>query len=352
MAEPAKVRGVYEREPGSGVWWIRYADSSGKERREKIGRRKTAVTVYQSRKVEVLEGKKLPANMRNRGTTFAQLADEALAWSQTHKKAHRDDSSRLKPLKAAFGDRVAEDISPLEIEAWLTANTRTPATANRYKSTISLVYRQGVRNGRVKVNPARAVAIRAEDNGRTRWLLPEEEKRIREVMERDCPHYIPAVDFALNTGLRSGEQFALKWENVDLERRTVAVRRTKNGTDRHLPLSDEAHAALVQMKAWSLGSEYVFENRHGRGKMCKSHPWFGPILEAAKVTDFRWHDLRHTFCSRLTMARVGLRTIQNLAGHKTLSMTARYSHLAPDVEIDALRALSQFQRTGTVTAPA
>ena len=352
MAEAAKIKGVYEREPGSNVWWIRYADATGKERREKIGRRKTAVTMYQSRKLGVLEGKKLPENMRNRGTTLAQLVDDALAWSKTHKKAHRDDSSRLKRVVATFGHRVAQDITPLEIDAWLSANTRTPATANRYKSTISLVYRQGVRNGRVKVNPARSVAIRAEDNGRVRWLRPDEEKRIRKAMEKDFPHYVPAFDFALNTGLRSGEQFSLKWQDVDLERRTIAVRRTKNGSDRHLPLNEEAYAALLQQKEWSLGSEHVFENRHGRGAMCKSHPWFGPILEAAEVNDFRWHDLRHTFCSRLTMAGVGLKTIQNLAGHKTLAMTARYSHLAQDVEQDALRRLSDFQRTGTKTAPA
>ena len=103
-----KVRGVYEREPGSGVWWVCY-QQDGIRRREKVGSRGNAIALYQKRKSELRAGKKLPTNMRNRGVTFAQLAAEAVTWSaEHHPKDIRTVRSRMKGLVAEFGDRTAE----------------------------------------------------------------------------------------------------------------------------------------------------------------------------------------------------------------------------------------------------
>lgn len=349
MRERQKQRGIFEKVLGSDKWWIRYTDSDGRYRREYAGTHKQAVNLHRQRKTEALQGVKMPANFRKAAVSFAELAYDALEWAKTHKRSWRDDERRLKPLLREFGAMKAEAIKPKDIESWLTANTRTPATANRFRALLSLIYRQGIRNQRIAVNPARAVSQRAENNGRIRWLRPEEESRIRKVMEKTCPQFRPAFDFALNTGLRAGEQFNLKWSDVDLDRKQLTIPLSKNGTSRHVSLNDEAMAALRSLKEASLGSPYVFENSLGR-RMGTIQRWFQPVLKEAQVDGFRWHDLRHTFCSRLVMAGVGIGVVQKLAGHKTIAMTARYTHLSQDSEMEALRRMAEFQRAAQLAS--
>ncbi|MCU1324252.1 MAG: integrase family protein [Acidobacteriaceae bacterium] len=344
MKERDKQRGIFEKVPGDDKWWIRYTDSDKRYRREYAGTYRQAVNLHRQRKTEALQGVKMPDNFRKIAVTFAELAGDALEWSKVHKRSWTDDEARLKPLVRDFGTLKAETIKPKEIEAWLNANTRTPATANRYRALLSLVYRQGIRNQIVSVNPARAVTQRAENNGRIRWLRPEEETRIRAVMAVRCPLNIPALDVALNTGMRAGEQFNLKWDHVDLDRRQIIIDLSKNGTTRHITLNDAALAALMLAKRDAISdSPYVFLNCYGR-QMSVFHNWFGPVLTDAKIEGFRWHDLRHTFVSRLVMAGVGLGIVQKLAGHKTIAMTSRYAHLSQDSEMDALRRMSEFQQ--------
>lgn len=344
MAKEKKpIRGVYEKAPGSDQWWIRYSDSNGKIRREYVGLRTAATNLYRKRKTEVREGKKLPENFRKPAVTFKDLATDALIWSKANKRDWSHDDSRINKLLPDFGYMKAEDITPREIEAWLAANTDTPATANRYRAVLSLCYRQGIRNDRVKVNPARAVSMKAENNGRIRYLKPEEETRIRAAIRAKCPEHLPVFVFALNTGLRAGEMFNVKWEDIDLDRRQLTVPKSKHGGTRHVSLNLSARAVLRLSKRKSLGSPFVFENWRGQ-KLSKEHRWFSEVLEVAEVESFRWHDLRHTFCSRLTMAGVGLRTVQQLAGHKTIQMTSRYAHLSQDSELEALDVLSKYQR--------
>src|SRR5271163_4060768 len=103
--EQKAVRGVYEKVPGSSIWWVRYADSGGRIRREKVGNRGAATKLYQKRKTEVLQGKKLPEQFRAKRVTFSELADDAIEWAKAHKLTWQDDVIRLKPLLDAFGSR-------------------------------------------------------------------------------------------------------------------------------------------------------------------------------------------------------------------------------------------------------
>jgi hypothetical protein len=96
-------RGVFEKAPGSGVWWVRYADTMGRIRREKAGTKSAALTLYRKRKTEALQGKKLPESLRTPTVSFAELAHDALVYSQTHKRTHDDDVLRMPWLLVAFG---------------------------------------------------------------------------------------------------------------------------------------------------------------------------------------------------------------------------------------------------------
>src|SRR5437868_5800280 len=88
-------KGIFEKVPGSDIWWVRYADASGRIRREKIGTKSAAIKLYRKRKTEVLEGKKLPDQLRQKPVTFADLAEDALEYSKAHKRSFGDDEIRM-----------------------------------------------------------------------------------------------------------------------------------------------------------------------------------------------------------------------------------------------------------------
>jgi site-specific recombinase XerD len=329
------VRGVFEKVPGSDVWWIRFNDAQGRFRREKAGTKGMAIDLYRKRKTEALQGKKLPEKLRRATVTFAEIAREALAYSKVHKAAtsYRCDAGRMEVLLAWFREYPAESITAQDIERQFQKQEWAPATPNRYRALLSLTYRLAIRNGKVKENPARQVAHRHEDNARIRFLSSDEEKNLRKAIEKQCPERIPEFDLALNTGVRLSEQYGLLWENVSIPLRMLTIPRSKNGSMRHVPLNQGAVKALETLRKHYPASELVC------GGAKEPRRWFEPVLADAKVLNFSWHCLRHTFASRLVMAGVDIRTVQELLGHKTIGMTVRYSHLAPKHTLTAVERL-------------
>jgi integrase len=149
---------------------------------------------------------------------------------------------------------------------------------------------------------------------------------------------------ALNTGLRLGELYGLEWENVNLARCVLTVPRPKNDEMRHVPLNGLALLALGELEKRSDGTGPVIRNAEG-GALASPRYWFEPAVKKAKLRSFSWHCLRHTFASRLVIAGVDLRTVQELMGHKSIQMAVRYSHLTPKHTLAAVEKLA-----GTVTA--
>jgi site-specific recombinase XerD len=347
-------RGIFEKVPGSKEYWIRYADCAGKIRREKAGKLGSAKVLLAKRKTEILQGRKLPETLRGREVRFDEVSQDALDYSKANKASYRIDKARMQALKKEFGSRIADSITPQEIEKWMAGelSEHAPATLNRYRALLSLTYRLGIANRKVATNPARLVRQRRENNARVRWLRSEEETQLRAAIEKKFPHRLVELDLALNTGLRQGEQYSLVWDNIDLERRILTVSTSKNGEKRHIPLNDAALAALLTAKQYCNDGPAVFWNRYGEG-LQSPRQWFEEAREEANIDNFRWHDLRHTFASRLVMAGVDLRTVQQLMGHKTIGMTVRYAHLAPEHQLSAVQRLcpasAETQRGATDT---
>jgi len=152
--------------------------------------------------------------------------------------------------------------------------------------------------------------------------------------------FYPGVILVSNAGLRRGELFSLQWENVDLQQAILTVEGAyaKSGKTRHVPLNMEA---LNVLKAWhnqTTGNELVFHNKDGKRFDTIKKSW-GTILKSAGIKEFRWHDLRHHFASRLVMLDVDLNTVRELLGHADISMTLRYAHLAPEHKANAVAKL-------------
>jgi integrase len=335
-------RGVFEKHLGSGEWWICYWDAQGRKRREKAGTKSNAIDLYRKRKNEALQGKKLPEKLRRATVTFSEIARDALAYSRAHKRTYDDDVQRLERIRGWFGDRSADSVTPQDIERHfeecIEEEEWAPSTVNHYRSLLSLSYRLAIRNGKTSTNPARATRHRREDNSRVRYLTPEEEAKLRAVLETDWSGHVPEFDLALHTGLRVSEMYSLDWQDVDLARRLLTVRRGKNGESRYARLNSVALKALTGLRKRGDGTDPVIRNLEGE-PLASPRYWWDKAIREANISNFHWHDLRHTFASRLAMAGVGLRAIQDALGHKSIAMTVRYSHLAPDFLLDVVEKL-------------
>jgi integrase len=332
----ASVRSVYEHPPDSGIWWVNYY-VDGKRHREKVGRKKAAIDLYQKRKTDAREGKKLP-NLRNsKALLFDELIDDALEVTAEHRHP-RDYTSKAAFAREALGQRPAAEITPQEIDRWLTARKKSPATSNRYRDFLSICFREGMRNGKVNANPARLVRKRKEPAGRLRFLSRSEYAKLAEVVQRDQPDQFPALVVSVYTGMRWSEQFGITWSQVDLALKKIHLTRTKNGSDRTVPLNSVAVAALEQQKRGKKvrPTDRVFPLP---GPFADHRWWFNPALKESKIDNYSWHGNRHTFCSWSAMAGISIKEIQVLAGHKSIAMSARYSHLSPEHPMSATERL-------------
>jgi integrase len=230
----------------------------------------------------------------------------------------------------------------------------------------SAVYNYGVQRDLIQNNPVRATEPVPVDNGVIRYLLPSEEERIRKVLQEDVDacgprnqqlkkhmiHRICEFDTALYSGMREGEQYNLVWPDVNYETKEATARDTKNGTSRQVHLSKRVVQAFKTVEAMDLerkrrraitpnpsDPDVVFAIRDNK-------TWWTSAKRRAKVYRFRWHDLRHTFCSRLAQRGATLKQIQELAGHKTISMSARYAHLDKKSVLQGLALLENDDSTG------
>jgi integrase len=347
-------KGVFERPVGSNIWWIRYIDASGKERREKAGSKSVAIQLYRKRKQQALEGKKLPEKLRSRSILFDELIDDAVEHCERQALPGEDGrySCKIELIRDGLGSFAVDEIIPQQISRWLHRLKQSrdwrPATANRYKAFVSLAFRLGIENGKCKVNPARSVKRLRECNERIRFLSPEEEAKLRNAIQTECPERMVELEVALNTGMRKGEQYQLTWRDVNLEARRISLWKTKNGSVRHIPLNTTALDALKDQQKKSTGEARVFVSENGKEPLQNPRYWWDHVLDRAGIKDFHWHDLRHTFASRCVMAGVDLRTLQQLLGHKTLQMVVRYSHLSQSYELASVEKLCKAANANEV----
>ncbi len=171
--------------------------------------------------------------------------------------------------------------------------------------------------------------------GRCRWITLSEEGCL---IEKSPPHLRSLIVFAVETGGRKSELLRLDWSNVELANNRILFIETKNGEDRSIRLSNRAHQELIALGPKDTGPVFTYEGR--AIKDIKTS--FNKARKKAGLSDVRFHDLRHTFASRLVQQGLPLYEVMQMTGHKSLAMVQRYAHLAPDHQeraIDALNAL-------------
>jgi integrase len=210
------------------------------------------------------------------------------------------------------------DVSPLLIEEYKTFRQKaiSNASVNRELSVLKHCFSQAVKWGLIAKNPTQGVSM-LKETSRTRYLSYEEEERLLS----GCPQWLgEIVLFALHSGMRMGEILSLLWADIDLTQKTILVRQSKNGLPRSVPMN-RVIFDLLSSKEKRQPLERVFPvNKNTLSKT------FHSVCQELGIEDFRFHDLRHSFSTRLSQSGCNVFQIMSLLGHKSISMTARYSH--------------------------
>lgn len=372
MAQYKVQRGIYfvARPNGSqrylatgerGEYAACWFDANRKRHREIAGRKSDAIALYQKRKTEVREGRKFPERLRRREVLFDEVGADFLAYARANKRSASHDAQRMRRLVARWAGRPADAVTSADVDVLKTdlAATLAPATANRHLALGKAAYNLALRSGKVRSNPFRAVRLLAETNERVRYLTDDEEARLLAAL----PEFIRRlVIVAHETGLRKGALLELRWEDVDLGVGSVTVRRDKGGRILRLPLNSRALEALREVRRWQVQrarehfrgsreilSPFVFCTPSGGYLHNLERDHWRPAVEGGGLPDFRFHDLRHSFASRLAMAGVDSLAIEQLGGWRTPRMVRRYAHLAPGHLREAVERLVTSRHAGTAS---
>jgi integrase len=389
----ADIKGFLLRVQPSGVmtYYFSYRNEQGKRARYRIGKHGSvsparARDEAQSLSARVIAGDDVQALKKQERVTAEAARSQTLSgflehrygpWVLTQRKT---GDATLKRIESTFAHLLQRSL--IEINAWVIEKWRSEAlkagkaktTTNRDLAALKACLAKALEWDLLSIHPlAKVKPIRTDKLARIRYLTEAEEKRLRAALiDREAEfrekrssanawrrarhkellpdlspkgyvdHLQPMVLLAINTGLRRGELFQLQWTDIDRDGKTLTVRggTAKSGQTRHIPLNEEARRTIERWRYIRNQADRVFPGKDGEPLTTIHTSWRG-ILRAANIEDFRWHDLRHHFASRLVMAGVDLNTIRELLGHSDLEMTLRYAHLSPDHKAEAVGRLDE-----------
>jgi len=342
-------RGLYRRR-GSPHWWIRYADRNGRIIRESTGttEKKLARDILAKKKVQVAENRHLDVR-KVPNTTFYELCEQYWELDGKHKRM-KGLSHMLEIWKKWFGNLPMKELNQQKVEKFLAGRMEekhlSPATRNRHLAHLSSVFNEGKEWGLVAENPAVGIKPFRENGARTRFLDQEE---IHSLLEAATEDFFPVVLTALHTGMRRGEITELRWTDVDFNNKIITIQDSKSGKKRMIPINDILHETLKVLPS-RFKKGYVFPSPVRPEEPWRDFRWqFQKAVKQAEIKNLRFHDLRHTFASHLVMSGVDVMTVKELLGHASLTMTLRYSHLAPDHRLRAIKTLDSAYQTDTKT---
>ena len=323
---------VYRRK---GRYYIDYS-VNGKRVREVVGpSKKVAEAALKSRLGEVAQGRfHLKAQSR---VTFAEFAAEYMEHSKVEKRSWLRDKTILANLIPFYGTRKLDEIDTQSIEVYKLRRVAQvkPGTVNRELILLRRLLNLAVSWGKLDKTPMQGVKMLRVDNLPERYLSREEEAK---VLAACTGHMRPMAVMALNTGMRLNEILTLSWDQVDLENRMITVLFTKNNRVRKIPINDTLLLVLRELKAQSQ-SRFVFTYARTNQPVTSNKTAWKAALRRSGIAHCRFHDLRHTFASRLVAAGADLVEVKDLMGHASINMTVRYAHSAPEGRRKAVETL-------------
>jgi integrase len=299
-----------------------------------------AHTKYEAEQAEIEAKKAVFEGRYGRATGEADFMDFIhkvfLPWSKQNKRRWYDDELWAVAIEPWFKGKTFAEISPLAVEKFKMdrsnsitkrGTTRKPGSVNRDLEILSRVFSLAIDFGVTAENPCRKVRRLRMDNERRRYLLDEEEAAL--LPQLAVATRAPLTDLvtvALGTGMRRGDQFGLRVSKVDFQRNSIWVPNSKTGRDYAIPMNADVRAVMERHCPGKRPDDYVFANPRTRTPYIDLKRAFKKACTGAGIVDLHWHDLRHTFGTRLAEAGYSEATIAELMGHSNPKTTRRYTH--------------------------
>ena len=328
-------------------WYTDLYDSNGRRVRQVVKienkdpsaiTRKDALDVEAIRKADRATGVKLAS--KKKSISFEKLVEKYLEWANENHKSPSRDHSACKSLLSFFKDYKANNLNLFLVDKYKSYRKKSgvkPASVNRELTVLRRMYNLALKWNTLSDNPIIGLQLLKEQTREYRVLKDWEFELL---YQSASEHFKPILLFAYMTGCRKGEIQKLKWTDIDLKERNVAIRDTKNFEDRIIPLNDTLYYMLEELKEESV-SEFVFtyNNQPYLSDSAWGRSW-RTALRKSGIDHARFHDIRHTFVSNLIVNhKEDFATVMALSGHKDISMLKRYSHTKEEAKFNAIKKL-------------
>jgi integrase len=258
---------------------------------------------------------------------------------------HSRDRTSLKHLSKFFDGRTLFEVTTRLVAEYRTGRAKKakPATIYQELALLRCMFNVAIKEWQwLRTNPVSGLKFSVGNrNARTRWLTLDEEEKLLE--HATNPGWLrPLLVTALHTGMRRGELLALTWRDIDFAQRMIRVEKSKNGEKRSVPITATLQKTLQAIKVRDIsGRVFPMAVRSLRAA-------FEKTLEKAEIENFHFHDLRHTFATRLVQRNVNLYKVKELLGHKTITMTMRYAHHCPESLRSSVEVLDACYNSDTI----
>ena len=279
--------------------------------------------------------------------TFYELCEKFDEYSKNNRKNYDKDKGMVKRFKNFYGNCSLNEFNSFKIEQYRSSRKRLglkPATINKEVGIIRRMFSIAVDNDWMNSNPAlkKHVKPMREDPVKKRILTVNEEKRMLNACKDECAYLKPIIICALHSGMRKSEILSLKWENINLQDNLITILAQKNGKKSYLPISNTLKLELIKLFE-SKSSKYVFVNPITNSPYVNIRNNFKKVLDVAGITNFTFHALRHTACTRLIEAGVSLDVVKEIMRHSNISITLEvYNHIKQDRKFEAIKALENY----------
>lgn len=343
--------GVYKKD---NRWYIDYYLPDGKRKRETVTipgveaskiTRQDALKALSIRKAEIAEGK-FEISQTKKPVLFDKFVNRYLEdYSRPNKRSFSRDVTSTNALMKFFSGKNLSQITNWQVEKYKANRQKeiskfgreiSKSSVNRELACLKTMFNKALDWGLVSVNPVRKVKLFPEKANKLRVVSDLEFQKVN----NHASNFLkPILVTAVNTGMRRGEIFNLKWQDVNLKEGYIVVRESKNNDSRIIPINNVLMQTLKSVKNNGSG-EYMFSHNNGNDPVRTFKTAFSSAIRRSGIDKFRFHDLRHTFASKLVMAGVDIVTVAELMGHKSINMTKRYSHPTPEHKKRAVERLN------------
>ncbi|HPH53970.1 MAG TPA: site-specific integrase [Bacteroidales bacterium] len=325
-----------ERKDGSKAWFYDFSHN-GVRYRKVAGRTRTEAERVQAKVRTQVFNEEYQLTNQKRDPYLAAFADTYLLHRQ-HMSSVKRDKLSVKHLKSFFKKQTLGSITGNDVRLYINqrlAEKSKPATINRELACLKHMYTCALDWEEAKNIKRPTIKTLPEPPGRTRYLSEAEAAALLE----NLPLFLRLIVFtALNTGLRRSEILTLLWSKVHIDDAINPFLDIvgKGRKQRFVPLNQDMVNLLTSMDR--TGDDFVFHGLHNRPLKYFKEIW-QRALKKSEITDFRFHDLRHTFASHFLMKGGDLLSLKEILGHSSLKMVERYAHLASGYKLQQVNRL-------------